>query len=338
MIDFLGNYNASDPENNNSPRLWWPGTVTEAPTYQTKLAIQAAVKDALQNHPNDNLSLIFFSSPKGSAGATGYYNSARVPLGRNERTMINALWFSPKVYNNNAEISVYDSAGNSTDDIYDVPRANGGTCYTMPLMLAYNQFSANLGTLGNFTKNAPVGTAGGLGRNGAAKLLVFETDGCVNTAASGTLVSSTNAQGYYKVRVADANNLNAAGTEFPSGVGSQTYAVLSPAVQGITQQICNDVSAGGFATTRNPVKVHCLAFGSLFDPTNNSTGKTNALKLLAAMEVIGKVQSAGATTLASNKIIVGDFNTRISNMQSAFNSIMQDGVQVSLISSGAGKP
>ena len=128
-----------------------------------------------------------YSSPTGTDGSgnsvSGYYNYARVPLGRNYDGMINSLWFSPKVIQTNAEISVYNSSGKNPGDVYDVPRANGATNYAMPLMLAYNQFSTN-SNLVNFTANAPVGTAGGLGRNGAAKLLVFETDGMVNTTAS----------------------------------------------------------------------------------------------------------------------------------------------------------
>ncbi len=338
LIDFLGNYNASDPSNNNSPRLWWPGTVTEAPTYQTKLGIQAALADTLQNHPNDNVGLVFFSSPRSSATATGYYNYTRVPLGRNQRLMVNSLWFSPKVISTNAEISLYNSSGGQSGDIYDVPRANGGTCYSMALMLAYNQFSTNT-TLQTFTANAATGTAGGLGRNGAAKLLIFETDGMVNNCQrSGTLVSSTTGQGYYKVRIADANNLSATGTEFPTGVGGVSFSTGASVSQAIAQQICNPLASGGFSTTTKPVKINCIAFGSLFEASNTSSNKTNALANLAALEVIGNVQPTGATTLASNKIVVGNYSTRIANMQSAFSSIIQDGIQVTLISSGTNLP
>ncbi len=337
LVDYIGNYNQSDPDNNNSPRLWWPGTVTETPTYQTKLGVQAALADALKNHPNDNISLVFFSSPRSSATATGYYNYARVPLGRNQRLMVNSLWFSPKVITNNAEISLFDSSGNQSGDIYDVPRANGGTCYSMALMLAYNQFSNN-SALQTFTANAATGTAGGLGRNGAAKLLVFETDGMVNTGASGTLVTSTTGSGYYKVRIADANNYAASGTEFPSNVTGVTFSTGATQAQNLCTQIAALQSAGGYSTTTKPVKIHCIAFGSLFESSNSSTNKTNALQNLAQMEVIGNVQTSGATTLASNKIIVGDYATRIANVQSAFTSIMEDGIQVTLISSGTNQP
>ncbi len=337
MVDYLGNYNASDPSNNNGPRLWWPGTVSEAPTYQTKLGIQAALKDILVNHPNDNVSLIFFSSPRSSAGATGYYNTTPAPMGKNDRLMINSLWFSPKVISTNAEINLYNSSGASTGDIYTVPRANGGTCYSMPLMLAYNQFSANP-ALVSYTANASAGTAGGLGRNGSSRLLVFETDGMVNTGSAATLVSSTTGQGYYRVRIADANNLSAGGTEFPTGVSGVSFATGAAQSQAIATQICANLSAGGYSTTRKPVSINCIAFGSLFNASNASSNKTNALQNLATLEAISGVQAPGATTLAPNKIITGHFATRIANMQSAFTSIMQDGVQVTLIPSATGAP
>lgn len=333
LIDFIGNYNA----NNGDGRLWWPGTVPETPTYQTKLAIQAALKDTIRNHPNDNISLIFFSSPKGSATSQGYYNTARAPMGRDIRRAINSLWFSPKMIATQQEISVYDATGKNPGDINDVPRANGGTCYAMPLMLAYNQFSSNP-SLVSYTQNADAGTAGGLGRNGASKLLIFETDGMVNIGADATMVSSTSGQGYYRVRVPDANNLAATGTEFPTGVGEVVFSQGVSQCQMIAQQICNDVSAGGFSTARKPVKIHCIAFGSLFEPNNNSAAKNAALANLAQLEVIGSVQPNGATTLPANKIIIGDYNTRITSLQSALSRIMQDGVQVTLISSGSGKP
>lgn len=339
LVDYLGNYNASDPSNNNSARLWWPGTVPEAPTYQAKLGIQAGLKDMLQNHPNDNVGLVYFSSPRESATDTGYYNYARVPLCRDARLLINSLWFSPKVISTNAEIKLFNASGVNPGDIYDVPRANGGTCYTMGLMLAYNQFSANTSDLKDWTANASTGTAGGLGRNGATKMLIFESDGRVNTGAAAPLTSSTNGKGYYQIRIKDAHDLTKTGTEWPTDVNSSlTFDELSTQCQAIATQIAKPLADGGFATTGKPVKIHCLAFGSLFESTNTSQPKTDALKNLAALEIIGGVQATGATTLASNKIIVGDFTTRVNNLQAAFKSIMQDGVQVTLLSSGSGQP
>ena len=49
--------------------------------------------------------------------------------------------------------------------------------------MAYNQFSANT-TLLTYNTSQPAGDAGGNGRKGAQKIIIFETDGAPNTTAS----------------------------------------------------------------------------------------------------------------------------------------------------------
>ena len=65
MIDFLGNYNLwyTGYGNDASRYCWWPGTCHESPMYACKLGIQAALNDMKNNHPNDMVSLIMFSTP-----------------------------------------------------------------------------------------------------------------------------------------------------------------------------------------------------------------------------------------------------------------------------------
>src|SRR5262245_18594338 len=65
MIDFLENFTIG--YQNNGHNIWWPGTCHEAPLYACKLGVQAALSDVQKNHPNDLVSLIFFSDPKTSA-------------------------------------------------------------------------------------------------------------------------------------------------------------------------------------------------------------------------------------------------------------------------------
>jgi hypothetical protein len=158
MVDFISNMNMA--------RWWMPGTAHEAPTWQCKAGVQAAINDIKTNHPNDLISLISFSTPQGYTPSLpgelqdGSYNSVRSPLGRNYNQIINSLYFAPEVLQTGNEISPYDTA------ITDVPRAVGGTCYAMGFMLAYNQFSRGTAdaTLRTFaTAPAPVGQAGGLG-------------------------------------------------------------------------------------------------------------------------------------------------------------------------------
>lgn len=322
------------------------GTAHEAPTFQTKLGIQGAINDIQINHPNDNVAIIFFSTPD------VYYQYPRVPLGKNYYNMINVQFFSPKVISTGQEITPYSGGGS---DIKDVPRANGGTCYEFPLMLAHNQFSGN-SSLVSYTANAASGTAGGLGRLGGTKLLIFETDGMINTGcAHGNFTSSTSGSSYWGIRITDANvnsswesgytpstygsfpstpgTMNA--TQYPRSISVGTGA--SGGAEQIVQQMVADVANGGLSTQRKPVLIHCLAFGILFDPANNNTHAPTALQLLHNFESLGSVQptSGGATptSIDSNKIIYGNYTTRITKLQAAFQTIMQDAVQVTLISS-----
>ena len=79
----------------------------------------------------------------------------------------------------------------------------GGTCYSMGLMLAYNQFSGNSALLNYNTSTLPAvnaNDAGGGGRKGAQKIVIFETDGDPNTSASGNFVNGGAYNSYYKVR------------------------------------------------------------------------------------------------------------------------------------------
>src|SRR5439155_24655189 len=116
--------------------------------------------------------------------------------------------------------------------------------------------------------------------------------------------------------------------EYPTQTGT-----VDTQIYGIVDQICaqDTASPAGFSTIRKPVKIHCIAFGSLFDPTNFSSSTTQALTLLQNIQYKGQTQSSPGTPLPSYKIIVGSATTRINNLQQAFSTIMQDGVQVSLI-------
>jgi len=112
--------------------------------------------------------------------------------------------------------------------------------------------------------------------------------------------------------------------------------------------MCAFTSAGGLTTSAKPVTIHCIAFGSLFDPANTSTLGANCQQLMHNMEVIGNVQpvTGGATpsSIASYKIIYGQWSNpwpspgRVQLMQQAFNTILQDGFQVILIATSSTLP
>jgi hypothetical protein len=230
------------------------------------------------------------------------------------------------------------------------------------MMLAYNQFSNDSSSL-TFAGSAPTdyGMAGGLGRLGAKKVIIFETDGVASATATDpagsnggvtgplfapgtTNVNGTNTS-YYKVRY----TLN--GTpEYPDYVyGPATAAVTQTERMAdiITNRtdgydpIAKTTGIGpGFATPRTPVVIHTIAFGSLFNTSNTSPAQSQALGLLQYMQYRGGTQSNPNTALDPSKIInqaVWDdgannpATSRKAAMQKAFTTSIQDSVGVVLI-------
>jgi hypothetical protein len=278
------------------------GTVTEAQCWQLKAGIQSAIEDVKKNHPNDWLSLIYFSN-------LSNFNTPRVKLGQNYTRMKNALWYPftqlDNLGNPSAEIRPINSSFSYRLD-GNVPNARGTTCPDMALKLAYNEFS----------------TASGYnGRRGAAKVVIMETDGVPNTTCGGSL----NGGGPYQALYQTA-----------SQIGSTSYtdngdtATINAALNTAEQITKLDTATGrGYSTTRVPARIHVIAFGDLFE--TNTAMKTTALQFLTNMQIRGKTSPAGATSIEPYKIIVGDYNTRIENLRTAFERIMQSGVQVTLI-------
>jgi hypothetical protein len=318
MIDFLGNYNMGSVANPAwKKHWWWQGTCHESPMWALKAGVQSSLKDVEFNHPNDWVSLMMFSSPENSAGnpAFGRFNRVRAPLGRNYSRMVDTLWFPTTTIDNpGTEIRPYDYA-----NFLEAPHAEGGTCPVMGFMQAYNQYS-NHASLKNWAASpAPDGEAGGLGRRGAQKLVILETDGVANVAASATFSNNGPYGSYYKIRYPG---------EFPTNSGSvesQCYGVVDRLVA------LDTASAPGYSTARKPVLIHCLAFGTLFEPSNPAPEKATALDFLQTIQAKGNTQASAADPLPTYKMIVGTSEERITKLQQAFSSIMQDGIQVTLI-------
>lgn len=349
MVDFIGNLNMS--------RAWHPGTCYESPLWQCKVGVQAAIQDTMNNHPNDQLALISFSRPTGwgppatSGGAqpfnTGYYNLPRSALGRNYNGMIDSLWFPQTFINTQTEISIYDTRFDP-----ETPRAVGGTDVSMGLMLAYNQFAVGSSptVLKNYCTNPNTpGIMGGLGRKGAQKVVILQTDGvCSATTYENDPSEMFDNQGaynsYFKVRLRDSQgNQTTTGNEYPTwvagaAVGSTGETPPITQAKRITEIICNydtNTTFPGFSLGRKPVKVHCIAFGSLFDPANTGsatvTARNTVLDMLQYMQYVGKVQQSATDPLETYKVIYGDGPTKIDKLRTAFQKIMQDGYSVSLI-------
>jgi hypothetical protein len=315
MIDFLGNYNLwTQVSPNYSRYCWWPGTCHESPMYACKLGLRAGLTDIANNHPNDLVSLIYFSTPSESSNDTGRFNRARVGLSRDYTRMQEALWYPPStIGNSSATVRPYAS------DNLEVPRAAGGTCYAMGLMLAYNQFSGNAG-LRTYNTAEPSGDAGGNGRKGAQKIVIFETDGSPNQSATASLVNQGSANSYYAIRY---NSGNPGGSEYPN-VGSSSVTTQINSL--CTQLVALDsASPPGHSSTNKKALIHCIGFGPEFAPggPNSTTNKAT----LNTMQTLGNVNDG----MPDYKIIYGTESQITTKLQQALTQILQSGVQVSLI-------
>jgi len=315
-------------------RTYLPGNCYEAPCWQLKVGIGAALTDIQNNHPNDMASLIFFSSSSG-------YNTSRVSMGKNYTMMQNALFYPYPLLNSlstptatvqpylQGSIAATNPAGlvDNTDTI--VPNSGTETSPQTAFMVAYNEFGW-----------ASTGTTTYTGRQGAAKVVIFETDGVPNYGYQASLTSTGS---------------GGPGTWTYNNIGSKTYYGTSLELhvppkdnaRTVVKQIValNTASPPGFSTTRQPARVHALAFGELFEPTTPSSQKPAALQFLTAVQIDGNTTPKPAGTWDNDnldyqtlyvnaepyKIITGTYQQRIAKISQAMRIIMQSGIQVSLI-------
>jgi len=333
MVDYVHNYNLYSNVSNYD--VMQPGESYEAPVYSARQAYLAAINTMENNHPNDWFSLMFYSEPRDSSSSGYRFNNVACPLGTNYAYASASLFFPVSTINadgscNNTEITPYDTDPathlSPSANFIDTPRPRGNTCFTMALMLAYNQFAvtpSNDTTLRSFVTSSPItfptGMAGGMGRKGAQKVVIFETDGLANTTATANLTSA-GSYNYYKIRY-DMNKPNS--SEYPS---TASYNLNDPTV---TSQIYSLVQqlVSTYGTARNPFRLYALGFGPVFQgPDANS-----ALTTLQTMQYYAGTQSSASTSLASNQIITGTDAQMSSNMITTFTDILQNGVQTALI-------
>jgi Flp pilus assembly protein TadG len=334
LVDSIHNYNLSI--NIGPYYLKQPGDSYEAPIYTGKQAYLAAVDTLKQNHANDNFSMICYSWPKDSATAVDSqrFNSVMSPLGANYDYAKAAILFPFSTINadgscNNTEVTPYDVGATGlipSDNFSAIPRGNGNTSFAMALMLAYNQFALTPSTdttLRTFVTSTPItfpnGMAGGLGRKGAQKVVIFETDGLANTQASATLVNAGTYK-YYAIRY-DMNRPNS--SEYPSlnATGINNTTTLNQ-VYSLVQQLSTD-----YSTSRNPFRLYSLGFGPVF----NGPNAASALLTLQTMQYYGGTQTNPNTPLDPSQIITGTDAQMLTNMINTFTNLMNSGVQIALI-------
>ena len=333
MVDFLHNYNMY--ENVSNYFVMQAGDSYEAPIYTGRQAYLAAINTVEDNHPNDWFTLVYYSQPRDSAGSTNRFNCVACPMGTNYAYAKSSLFFPFSTINadgspNNTEVTPYDADPTTSSvpsiNFMDTPRPKGNTCFAMGLMLCYNQFAVTPSTdttLRSYVTSSPItfptAMAGGLGRKGAQKVIIFETDGLANATATANLVTNGTYK-YYKIRY-DMNRPN--NSEYPSTTTTNLNdSTALSQVYSLVQQLASD-----YGTTRNPFRLYAIGFGPVFEGTNATSAKTT----LQTMQYYAGTQSSASTALPANQIITGTDSQMSSNMISTFTSILQNGVQVALI-------
>lgn len=318
---------------------WYAGTTAEAQTWQLKAGIRAAMDDIKNNHPNDLAALTYFSSHNN-------WNTARVAMGKEYTKMQNCLYYpyslinslgtvtsEKRPYKNAGTINAANPSGFDTNNYSaDIPLADGGTNPAMGLMVAYNQFNWR----GGYT-----------GRQGAAKIVIMESDGVANQRSTATF-SAISGGGNHWTSISNTGSSNGHPDAMNSAI-SMAYILTNTATSSKAWPTFPAYTSGGslpaaaaptnsystngpgFSTARTPAQVHTIAFGELFEASTSSLMKTRALEFLRNVQIAGGTSPTGATSIETYKIITGNSTERIDKLRQALERIMQGGVQVALI-------
>jgi Flp pilus assembly protein TadG len=293
---------------------WLAGTVHEAQCWQLKAAMNSALDDIKNNHPNDFCSLVYFSNYN--------FQTPRVPMGQNWTNLKNSLFYPNSLLsaiaggNTTTELRPYNSSMNNAL-VGNVPNANGGTDPVSGFAMAFNTMAGSAA----YAARTPNGSVnGGTGRRGAAKICVFETDGVPNGRPQWAHQNAGH-NSYYK-----------------EGGSSPGSSAADDAVQ-VVKKMCLAAGSGGFSLPSAPVRVYAIGFGDLFAigqpgpyagiPVPSSA--TNAKNFLLDIQQEGGTSAASDTVFPESNIITGPYTTRITNMRNILERIMQSGVQVTLV-------
>jgi Flp pilus assembly protein TadG len=309
----------------------FPATTHDIAMYPMKVGLGLALMDIQGNHPNDLVSMCLFSRPQynNDAQGTGAFNVAQFSLGNNYQAMINALWVPPG--GGTTDVRPWDPINAQTARAHGDYDANTASSYGF--MLAYNQLSSSAVLRGVEQSTGP-GT-GGLGRVGAQRLVIYETDGMANqdSLPGNSLFNGGGGNSYYQIMPGQTLN----------GGGYNQTNLLQ-----VVQNICNNADGTpgnppgftpftpnqgypGYAAPGKPVSIECVAFGAIFEvpgPTQNSS-----VALLQQISTIGGTVFPSSPTDPTNgwRWCIGTMAQRQSSLRTAFMNIMNSGVPITLI-------
>ena len=312
-----------------------PGTTHDVSMFPMKQGVGGALTDIQNNHPNDLVAMLLFSRPVygNDPAGIGRFNVPQYNLTNDYASMLTSLWVPPGSGSLSSDVKLF---GDSNAALIPSAHADfdSNTASSFGFMQAYNQYSGAT-ALVNQVGMGGTGTAtlGGLGRKGATKLVIYETDGMANEDSAPT-TGPTNGgayNSYYNIRPADTVN----------GAGYSQDNLLK-----VVEAICNrddgtpvSVPNGyptppnipGYATVNRPVTVQCIAFGAIFENSNST--QTSAVTLLQQISTIGGTTFPSSSTDPTNgfKWCTGTLSQRQSKLQQAFLNFLDSDVPVSLI-------
>jgi hypothetical protein len=257
--------------------------------------------------------MIMFSRPQfsGDPSGMGQFSQPQVSLTSNYNNLINSLWYPPNSGTN--DVRPWDPNGLLT------PRAHGdfdsNTASSYGLMLAYNQFSSS-----------PVLRAagiGGLGRKGAQKLVIFETDGMANVSSTVGTVNNGAYNSYY--------NTPPLSTISVSGANSDTDAINVATVLTSLNTSSNPIP--GFSTITDPVTIQCIVFGAIFEPDATGSDQADAVSLMQSISTLGGTvfPSTSADPTNGYKWCIGTLAQRQAKLQTAFTTAMDEEISIILV-------
>jgi hypothetical protein len=173
-----------------------------------------------------------------------------------------------------------------------------------------------------------------VGRTGAQRLVILETDGMANEDSVPGLGFSNNGVGASYYNILPGQTVN--------GAGYDQNALLQ-----VAQAICNNAdgtpgnSPGyspnpgypGFSQPRKPVIIHTIVFGPIFEPSGAGSTQSSAVSLCQQISSIGGTMFPSSSTDAQNgyKWCIGTLDQREAKLEQAFTNIMNGGISVSLI-------
>jgi Flp pilus assembly protein TadG len=288
-----------------------PGTSHDVSMIAAKLGVAGALQDVKINHPNDLVSLIMFNRPPytGEPTEVGAFGTPQVPFTKDVDSLTNALWYPPN--SSTADVRPWDSNGMQTPRAHGDYNSNTATDYGF--MLAYNQFSSN--------QSLVASGVGGLGRKGAHKIVILETDGMANQSSTATFSNNGAYQSYYKV----------------GSFGTASTSSTDPATscKAVAQKICamDTDSPPGFGQPQRPVEIDCIAFGAVFEPTASGSEQANAITFLQGLSTIGGTTFPSSSSDPDNgyKWCIGTLQQRQDKLQTAFTKILDETESIILV-------